>query len=104
MGSRGGERPQAAVWQARGGTQAPATCAGDVPLKGGPMLGLLGALGLELVVLQHGWELGTTTGAHPHPPRPRVLAGTGECLLLAAGALQVAPADVPSMRLPQKYF
>lgn len=36
-------------------------------LGGGPMLGLLGVLGLELVALQCVWELGTTMWAHPHP-------------------------------------
>lgn len=34
---------------------------------GGPMLELLGALGLELVALQRGWEVGTSMWAHPHP-------------------------------------
>lgn len=96
--------------QAWGGPQAPAAHTGDVPLGGGPVLGLLGALGLELVALQRGWELRTTTGARPNPAHPGVLAGTGECPLLAAGAskqagaLEVAPADVPSVHLPQSYF
>lgn len=49
------------------------------------MCELLAALSLELVALQHGWELGTTTGAHLHPAHPGVLAGTGECPLLVAG-------------------
>lgn len=43
--------------QEREGPQALAACAGGVPQGGGPVPGLLGALGLELVALQRGWEL-----------------------------------------------
>lgn len=41
-----------------GGTTAPDACAGDIPLGGVLMFGLLGAIGWELVALQCVWELG----------------------------------------------
>lgn len=47
---------------------------GDIPLGGGPVPPGF-ALGLGLVALQPGWELGATSGARPQPAHPGVLAG-----------------------------
>lgn len=95
--------------QAQGGPQAPAARAGDVPLGGGPMFGLLGALGLELVALHPGWELSTTTWARPHPALGFLQGRVSvRCWRLGRasglGALEVAPAAVPSVHLPQSDF